>query len=162
MCEPATISYMTMALMAAGTATTVYAQNQQANYQERVGKNNSIAQEYAAKDAYDRGQVEEDRQRTKNRLMLGAQEAALAANNIDTTTGTGLNLITDSVGAVEFDALVIRNNAMKQAYGLESAAANSLSDSRAGASAARTNAYGSLLTGGSAAYGQYNKAKAGG
>jgi hypothetical protein len=154
MCDPVT------ALLVVGTAFSVKGQMNQASYQKKVGENNAIAQEFAAKDAMDRGRIEEDRQRTKNRQTLGAQEAALAANGIDTSTGTGLNLMTDSAGSGEMDALTIRNNAVKQAYGLEAAAGNSRADANAGASALRTGAYGSLLTAGSAAYGAYNKAGA--
>lgn len=159
MCEAITgISYAAWALIAAAAGTGVAAKSahDQSQYQSEVGKNNAKSAQFAAQDALDRGMVAEDLQRTKNRQLLAAQNAALAANGIDTTTGTGLNLLTDSAGLGEFDAQTVRANAVKQAYGLTNNSINLMADSEAAKITGRNNVASSLLTGGSSAYNSYN------
>lgn len=127
----------------------------QADYQEAVGRNNAQSAEYAAKDAIDRGAVEEQQQRNKTRAVLAQQNAALAANGMDASSGTGLQLLSDTAGLGEFDAMTIRSNASKQAYGLKLQGANALADSNAAAIGSRNNAFSTLLTTGSKAYSSY-------
>lgn len=150
---------MTLTLLAG--AMSAKSSMDQAKYQEAVGQNNAKSAEYAAKDALDRGAVEEQQQRNKTRAALANQNAALAANGMDSTTGTGLQLLSDTAGFGEFDSQTIRSNAAKQAYGLNLQGANALSDSKASAIASRNNAYSTLLTTGTKAYGIYNTPQAG-
>lgn len=160
MCEAITgISYAAWALIAAAAGTGVAAKSSydQSKYQEEVGKNNAKSAQFAAQDALDRGMVAEDLQRTKNRQLIAAQNAALAANGIDTSTGTGLNLLTDSAGLGEFDAQTVRANAVKQAYGLTTQSINLMADSEAARITGRNNVTSSLLTGGSSAYSSYTR-----
>jgi hypothetical protein len=160
MCEAITgISYAAWALIAAAAGTGVAAKSahDQSQYQGEVNKNNAKSAQFAAQDALDRGMVAEDLQRTKNRQLLAAQNAALAANGIDTTTGTGLNLLTDSAGLGEFDAQTVRANAVKQAYGLTNNSINLMADSEAARITGRNNVASSLLTGGSNAYNSYTR-----
>tara|TARA_R110001599_G_scaffold171353_1_gene362440 strand:+ start:451320 stop:451841 length:522 start_codon:yes stop_codon:yes gene_type:complete len=126
-----------------------------AKYQEKVGENNALSAKYAAKDAMDRGAVAEDQKRNETRTLLARQNAALAANGIDSSTGTGLNILSDTAGLGEFDAQTIRSNAMKQAYGYNLQGDNALADGRASAAASRNNAYSTILSSGSKAYGMY-------
>jgi hypothetical protein len=160
MCEAITgISYAAWALIAAAAGTGVAAKSahDQSQYQGEVNKNNAKSAQFAAQDALDRGMVAEDLQRTKNRQLLASQNAALAANGIDTTTGTGLNLLTDSAGLGEFDAQTVRANAVKQAYGLTNNSINLMADSEAARITGRNNVASSLLTGGSNAYNGYRQ-----
>lgn len=126
----------------------------QGKYQQKVAENNALSAKYAADDALARGAVEEQQQRAKTRAIQGQQRVALAANGIDATTGTGSLLLTDSAGFGEFDALTVRNNAMKQAYGLNTQANNMLAEGKASRAAGRNQAFGTLLTTGAKAYGQ--------
>lgn len=139
-------------MMAASTALSVGSAIGQANYQNKVAENNALSARYAADDALARGAVEEQQQRAKTRAIQGQQRAALAANGIDATTGTGSLLLTDSAGFGEFDALTVRNNAMKQAYGLNTQANNMLAEGKAAKSAGINAAFGTLLTGGVKTY----------
>jgi hypothetical protein len=150
MCEPTTIM---MGLAAASMVMSVGSALGQADYQSQVAENNAISAEYAAKDARDRGAVEEERQRNKTRALMGQQRAALAANGIDASTGTGSLLLADSAGLGEFDALTVRNNAMKQAYGLNVRADNLRAEGENASLKGQNDAFSSLLTGGSQMYG---------
>jgi hypothetical protein len=155
MCEPTTIM---MALTVVTTAMSAVSSMQQADYQEKVAENNAIAAEYAAKDAIDRGAVEEQKQRDKARAAMGQQRAALAANGIDTATGTGSLLLADSAGMGEFDALTVRNNALKQAYGLNVQANNLRAEGQNALIKGQNEAFGTVLTGGSKVYGMGKEA----
>lgn len=155
MCEPTTIM---MGLAVAGTAMSVKSSMDQAEYQNEVAKNNAISAEYAAKDSIQRGIIEEDKQRNKTRALIARQRAALAANGIDDTTGTGGLLLADSAGMGEFDALMVRNNAMKGAYGLRVQADNFRAEGANALVKGQNDAFGTLLTGGSQVYGMGAKA----
>lgn len=150
MCEPTTILLI---MTAAAGAMSVKGAMDNADYQEAVGENNAKSAEYAAKDALDRGAVAEQQQRNRTRAVLADQNAALAANGLDTTTGTGLQILSDTAGIGEFDAQTIRSNAMKKAYGLNLGGANALADANASATGSRNTGYSTLLTTGSKAYG---------
>lgn len=163
MCEvisATTMAYMALGATAASTAVSMYGQQQQGKYQEKVGKNNALSAKYAAEDAMARGAVEEQQQRNRTRALMGQQRAALAANGIDTDSGTGSLLLTDSAGMGEFDALTVRNNAMKQAYGLNVQSDNLLSDGKAARIGANNAAFSTFLTGGSQMIGQSAAMKA--
>lgn len=131
----------------------------QANYQSKVAQNNALSAKYAADDAMARGAVEEDRQRQRTRAMLANQRVAMGANGIDSTTGTGSQLLTDSAGLGEFDALMVRNNAMKQAYGYNVQSDNLLAEGRMAKKAGYGSAVGTLLTSGSKALGMLSKGR---
>lgn len=151
MCEPTTIM---MALTVVAGAMSAKASMDQADYQNEVAKNNAISAEYAAQDAVDRGAVEEQQHRNKTRAIMAQQRATMAANGIDDTTGTGSLLLQDSAGMGEFDALTIRNSAMKQAYGLGVSADNMRADGQAAVAKGQSQAFGTVLTAGSQVYGQ--------
>lgn len=141
----------------ASTAYSGYSAHEQGKYQEKVAKNNAKSAEYAAADAMARGAVAEQQQRAKTRAFIGQQKAALAANGIDISTGTGSLMLTDTAGLGEFDALTVRNNAMKQAYGFNSQADNLLQEGRAARIGGRNAMTGSLLTAGSQAANIYTR-----
>lgn len=147
MCDPVTMSVVAIGIGAFGAKTSY----DQGKFQEKVMKNNALSAKYAADDALARGAVEEGQARDRARAVMGAQRAALAANGLDATTGTGSQLLTDTAGMAEFDALTVRNNAMKQAYGLNVQSTNLLAEGRAAKVAGTNAAIGSLLTAGSQA-----------
>jgi hypothetical protein len=151
MCEPTTIA------LAASAVFSAVAAGQQGNYADKVAQNNALSTKYAADDAIARGAVEEQKTRDQTRAVMGRQRAALAANGIDSTSGTGSLLLQDSAASGEFDALTVRNNAMKQAYGLNVQSDNLLAEGKAAKAAGRNQAIGSILTSGSKAYSQGKK-----
>lgn len=152
MCTAAAVPYVLMGL---STAYQVQSSIQQGKYQAKVAENNAKSAKYAADDAMARGAVAEQQQRDRTRAIMAQQRTAMAANGIDFSTGTGSLLLTDSAGAGEFDAMTVRNNAMKQAYGLKVQSDNFLADGKAAKIAGRNQAIGSLLTSGSQAAKMY-------
>ena len=56
--------------------------------------------------------------------MIGKQRAAFAANNIDSSSGTALDLISETAQFGEEDALAIRANAARDAWGFRTQGMN--------------------------------------
>lgn len=121
MCELATIAAVASI---AGTAMSVMGQMQagdaaakSAEYNAAVARNNQIVADRQADDAVKRGQVAEDEQRRKTAQIKGAQRAALGASGVALDSGSPLDILGDTAAFGELDALTIRNNASREAYG---------------------------------------------
>lgn len=98
-------------------------------YQSAVARNNAITAEYQAQDAVKRGEVAEAEQRRRTAMMKGSQTARLAANGLDISEGSALNILSDTDWMGEQDALTVRDNASREAWGLRQQGQNYLSNS---------------------------------
>ena len=89
MCEPIS-AIMSIASTVLSTVAGIAGQARQAasqqamqGYQAAVARNNQIAAERLAQDAEQRGEIAEQRQRSKTAQLLGRQTAVLAAQGTD-------------------------------------------------------------------------------
>jgi hypothetical protein len=98
-------------------------------YQSAIARNNAITAEYQAEDAIKRGQIAEEQQRRKTMMLKGTQTARLAANGIDISEGSPLQILSDTDWMGEQDALTIRDNANREAWGYRVQGQNQSSDS---------------------------------
>ena len=137
-------------------------------YNAEVQNMNARLADRQARDAIERGKLEEQRKRTEVARIKGAQTAAMAANGVDVTFGSPLDTLVDTAVAGELDALTIRSNSYREAYGYNVDAANKRAGaqmSRMAANSAETggwlNAAGTILGGGAKAYGQYKQSSIG-
>jgi hypothetical protein len=130
MCEPTTII---AGLSLAFGAMSAYQQSASAEasmeYQAQVAHNNAITAEYQAQDAIKRGEAAEAEQRRKTMMLKGSQTARLAANGIDISEGSALNILSDTDWMGEQDALTVRDNASREAWAYRQQGANSQSNS---------------------------------
>ena len=124
-------AYASLAVAAAGTAMSVVGTIQQsgaaaqaARYQAQVGENTKKIAEWQAKDATERGKIAEDRRRETTALQIGRQRAAMGSQGADVNDGTNVDILSDTAAAGEFDALTIRNNSEREAYGYKVSASN--------------------------------------
>lgn len=102
----------------------VEAQAQANEYQAKVARNNAkIAEENAAQERQS-GLEEARLQRLKTLQTIGSQKTAIAANGLDITNGTALDIIEDSAQMGELDALMTQYNAERTAYNYEVEAQN--------------------------------------
>lgn len=106
-----------MAMQVMGAMDQAEAQRNQYNYQAQVARNNATMAEYQARDVLERGQREEQNRRLKTAAMFGDQRAQLAANGVDLGEGSATELLTTTKFMGENDALTIRNNAARDAWG---------------------------------------------
>lgn len=112
--------------------------------------------EFQAQDALLRGTKDEERYRRLIATTIGAQRAEFGARNV-TTSGTALDILSDTAQVGGEDIAMIRSNAARTAWGYRAQANEA---SRWG-QAAQANAYGqagsTLLTAGANAWGQWKK-----
>jgi hypothetical protein len=157
MCEPTTIALgASLALSAVGAATTAYGQVQagkaaegQANYQAAVGRNNAIIAERQARDSEERGAADELAQRRQTAAILGKQRAGMAANGVDLSSGSPLDILGDTAAFGELDALTVRSNAAREAYGYRNQGAQFTSDAAATTIAGKNSRKASYIGAGS-------------
>jgi hypothetical protein len=132
---------------------------------EMFGLNAGLADAQAA-DAISRGNQNEGRQRLANKQLLGEQRAAFAAQGIDVSAGgTSVEDVTQGDQTVgEFDALTIRNNAIREAWGFQTEASiyryqgeQARVAGRNRQKAYNAQAIGTLLSAGAEAVDQYSK-----
>lgn len=154
-----TLSSVGLGLQVAGLATGVMGSYQQSKaqqsayeYQAAVNRNNAQYAEWQAQDALQRGATAEQNQRLKTAQLKSAQRARLAANGVIIDEGSALNLLDDTGYMGERDALTIRDNAKREAWGARVQAGNYSSDAgmlsaRANAVSPAGSAFGTLLTG---------------
>lgn len=89
----------------------------QANYQAAVSRNNAQMAEWQAQDAIKRGQIEEDQHRRKVSQFIGTQRVGFGASGFDLGDETAVDILGDTAAMGEYDALTIRNNAAREAWG---------------------------------------------
>jgi len=135
------------ALMVAGTVMSAYASEQQAQDARNLANYNAKVREYQAQDTIDRGAVEEQKQREKVRQFMGSQRAAMGASGVEVASGSFGDVLQQSAAMGERDALTIRNNAMRAAWGYRTQSAAEQFEGEARARVYEGQAVGSLLTG---------------
>ena len=144
----------TVASTALGTVSAIQQGTQQQamyNYQAQVANENAkIANKNAATER--QTGIEEARlQRMKTMQAVGSQQAAMAANGVDVTQGTSLDIIEDTAAMGELDALQIQTNYERKAQAYEQQADNFSNEANmnviAGKNAYRTGLINAAQTG---------------
>lgn len=143
----ANIAIATMATTAVSTGVSAYSSYQSGKSQQKIADYNAKVQEIQAQDARARGGFEANQKRREVAATLGQQQAQLAANGVETSSGTALTLASDTAWAGEMDAKTIEVNALRAAYGYEQEAVGTRLQGKAAMRNARGEAYGSLLSG---------------
>lgn len=149
MCNPAIIPV----LQWVGAGLAVVGGVQQARAAKAAGEAQAQADEANAKigqlqaeQARQIGNMEEERQMRRVRAAVASQRAAQAANGLDVNSGTALDLQAETAGFGTADALNLRSNAIRQAWGFEVGAVNDLNSASAARAAGRNSATGTMLT----------------
>jgi hypothetical protein len=101
----------------------------------------------AANDARYRGVVDADTQRVQTQNMIGTQRAAMAGNGGVVDEGSNALLQQDVAQYGELDAMIISNNAAREAYGYETQATGNLANASTLKKNAKTGMMSSLLGG---------------
>lgn len=102
---------------AMGQKQAAEAESQMYNYQAAVDRNNAKIAEWQAQDAEKRGKEEERKRRILTGQQKGTQRTAFAANGIDLGSESVAETLADTEMIGEMDALTIRSNAKREAYG---------------------------------------------
>jgi hypothetical protein len=95
--------------------------------QAAVADYNAHVSDLQAQDAIERGAQDEARYRLQIKSTIGAQRVGFAGGNVDVGFGSPVDVAADTAHTGELDALTIRNNAARTAWGFSVAAADSRS-----------------------------------
>lgn len=93
------------------------AQQGAAESQAQLADYNAHVADLQAQDAVARGGLDESRFRQGIRQVVGSQRAGFAAGNVDVGFGSTVDVQADSAFLGELDALTIRTNAAREAWG---------------------------------------------
>lgn len=93
------------------------AQRDAAESQAQLADYNAAVADIQSRDALERGMEDEQRFRQKVRLLIGEQRAGQAAGNVDVGFGSAVDVQADAAFLGELDALQVRNNAAREAWG---------------------------------------------
>lgn len=123
------------------------AQSAQADAQASALRQNAYYLNQAANDARARGLVDADSQRVQTQQLIGTQRAAQASNGGVVDEGSNALLQQDTAQYGELDAMIISNNAAREAYGYEVQALNSTTNAKTLKANARSGMISSVLGG---------------
>lgn len=139
--DPLTMAMVAMSVygaysQASAASKAASSQKNAYEYQAQVSANNAKIAEWQAQNEIAKGQQAEIEQRRKTAALKGTQTASLAARGLDISTGSALNILTDTDYMGEQDALTIRDNAAKAAWSARLQGANESGNSAFYSSAA--------------------------
>jgi len=155
----ASLGYLATGLQVAGVMTSAMgaanqsqATQQAYNYQAAVSRNNAQLAEWQAQDVVTRGQKAEQSQRLKVAQLKSTQRAGFAARGMALDEGSPLAILEDTDYMGELDAMTIRDNAAREAWGKRTQASNysndaSMLSNRADAESPLAAGAATLLTG---------------
>lgn len=164
-----------MALSASNTANQFFGQRKAATIAEQQGnaqgalfdQNAKLASAQAA-DAIARGDVDANGVIRQGKIVGGAQAAAYGASGLDTSQGSPAAVMANDRALSALDAITIKNNAAREAWGYSTEAAGYTAQGqwaraagRNEASALRTQSFGTLLNGAGDLMNIYNAAPKG-
>ncbi len=131
-----------------GAVSRASAERAMGRYEASVAKANEALALEQAKDAVALGEEEIARRKLEARRLIGAQRAAAAASGVDPSSGSPLELALDAASQAELDAMTIRNNAYRAAYGYRVQAINYRTRARMARIGARQESAQTILSGG--------------
>ncbi len=92
---------------------------QASRLQAQIAQNNSALAGQNAFATANAGEAAQNQAQMKTRAVIGATKAAQAANGIDVNTGSAVDVRASEAELGKMDAMTIRSNAARQAYGYQ-------------------------------------------
>lgn len=151
--DPATLTAISAVFSAKSAYDQGQAQAAAYNAQEKANEQNAAIAAKKAELAAVAGAKEERKVRQQGQQVMGAQRAAFAANGLDVSSGSPLDVLNDTSYQNEIDALTMRRNTANQVWGYQAEQTNYMNQASADKAAASNakkaatmNMIGSLLT----------------
>lgn len=135
-------------MMLGGAYLQAESQKNEAKYQEKMFELNARMANQQAEDAIKRGDKEAQAHKQKVKGLIGSQRAAMAAQGLDLSDGSALEIQQDTAELGAQDALNIKNNAWREAWGYRVQAADMTGRGRMTAMAGQNNYRNTLIAGG--------------
>lgn len=150
-----TVSSLALAASLAGTGISAIGAIQQGNaasqaaaYNAQVAANNAKIATRNAGFASQEGEANAAAKGMQNRKAIGEIKAGQAANGIDVNKGSAVDVRSSAAELGELDAINIRSNAARQAYGFQTQAAGDVAQSQLDRSESKNDAIGGYVRGG--------------
>jgi len=137
-----------------GSISEAGAIKSQAAYESQQLQMNSKLADLQAKSAIRVGKENAENYRRQVKQTIGSQRAIMAAQGIDISTGSALDIQTDTAEWGAVDALTIKNNAFREAAGYKIEAIGYRGQADFTTSAAKYRARNTLISGGLSAINQ--------
>ncbi len=137
-----------MAVQAGSSYQQASAYESEGNYQKSIANINARFSKLNAQDAIKRGGKEAEQLKKQAKQLIGTQRVNLAAQGIDVESGSALDVQTDTAELAEIDAMTIRNNAWKEAWGYRVQAMNETFSGKYAQLSAQNKSRNTLLAGG--------------
>lgn len=141
MCDPVTLTIAATAVTAAGQVASGIGQSQQARYAATIADRNAQLSADQAKRAEENTALEAQRRYRQSAQVLGAQQAAMAANGVDINFGSAVDASRDARMIAAEDVGQIYRAGSDQVKNLDIQGWNS----RAEANAQRAKASGAIV-----------------
>lgn len=148
------------AVLTIGKGMMDYQANKSAERRQReADRMNQHFARINARDAIARGTEASHWAMSDTRRMIGSQRARLAAQGVDVNSGSALDVQADTMALGELDALTIKNNAAREAWGYKTQQLQYSLQSEYDRSMSRARGVGSVLTMGADLFQLYNNQK---
>jgi hypothetical protein len=133
-----------------GAGISAFGKKSAGDYEKEISDYNASVADFQAQDALERGAVNESRMRQVTKKTIGGSRASLAAQNVDINApGSAQDVQADIAYIGELDALTIRNNAVREAFGYKVQAYDLRKRGKYAEQTGTMQAAGTLLTAGS-------------
>jgi len=132
----------------AGAFAEADALKQRAKFQAQQLEFNTKVAELQAEDAIAQGDQDAAALQRKARQLRGSQRAAFGASGVEVNSGSALSVQSDTEDMADIDAMTIKLNAARKAWGFKVDAVNSFAQSTLNSVAAENSARTTLLTNG--------------
>lgn len=147
MCEPLTIAAGVLGL--AGMGMSAYGAIQEGNAESKANKYNAMIMRQQAEDAKARGLEEQVSAARKNKQLLGQQRAMMAANGVDMSSYTPMEMFTQTAEFGEMDRQTIIDNTNREVWGYNTQASLYDRAAKQAKKAGKINAMSTILGGSS-------------
>lgn len=117
-----------------------------AGYDAAVSEQNAAISDQTAADVTAKGHSDEEQYLRKVAQLQGTQRATIAANNIDASSGSALDIQAQTAAAGAADASRIRSNALREAWGYKVEAQNYRNDAAFERTTGKLRAHTRILT----------------
>lgn len=115
---------------AVGNLVEGFAGGQAADFQAQIARNNAEIARYNAQSATEVGNAQAFNSMLKTRAQVGYTKAAQAASGIDVNSGSAVDVQASERMLGMLDALTIRSNAARAAYGYQAEAGNKMAEAK--------------------------------
>lgn len=134
-----------LGVVALGTASSAYGKVRAGNETQSIYNQNAQIADLQAQDALERGDIDAKKMKRKTEQVIGSQRTSLAAQGVDVNKGSALDVQADAAYLGELDALTIKNNAAKEAWGYKVQASDYRSRGKAAKREGEFGAYTTIL-----------------